>query len=123
MKHVFSVAGLGMAAAFAVVFFTGRLDSKNLTAVAPRVGMQFAELDALVPRIAAQTGATPGTSRRVVYLLACSGIPTRATMTEKAIEAADITEKRRMTARQAAMVVLAQSAAPADGSPSPLKDC
>ena len=59
MKHVFSVAGLGLAAAFVVVFFTGRIDSKHLTAVAPRVGMQSDELDALVPRIAAQTGATP----------------------------------------------------------------
>ena len=40
MKHVFSVAGLGLAAAFVVVFFTGRIDSKHLTVVAPRVGMQ-----------------------------------------------------------------------------------
>ena len=42
MKHVFSVAGLGLAAAFVVVFFTGRIDSKQLTVVAPRVGMQTA---------------------------------------------------------------------------------
>ena len=38
MKHVFSVAGLGLATAFVVVFFTGRIDSKHLTVVAPRVG-------------------------------------------------------------------------------------
>ena len=121
MKHVFSVAGVGLAAAFVVVFFTGRVDSKHLTAVAPRVGMQVEELDALVPRIAAQTGATAGTSRRVVYLLACSGIPTSGTMEAQAREAANITEKRRMTARQAAIVVL--SGTPHEGPASPLKDC
>ena len=121
MKHVFSVAGLGLAAAFVVVFFTGRVDSKHLGAVAPRVGMQLEELDALVPRIAAQTGATAGTSRRVVYLLACSGIPTSATIEGKAREAANITEKQRMTARQATVVVL--SGKTVEGSTSPLKDC
>ena len=99
MKHVFSVAGLGLALLFVVVFFTGRIDSKHLTLVAPRVGMQAEELGALVPRIAAQTGATVGTSRRVVYLLACSGIPTSATMEARAREAAAITEKQRLTAR------------------------
>ena len=121
MKHVFSVAGLGLATAFVVVFFTGRIDSKHLTVVAPRVGMQADELDALVPRVAARTGATAGTSRRVVYLLACSGIPTSATMEAKALEAAMITEKRRVTARQAAIAVL--SGSPIDGTTSPLKDC
>ena len=80
MKHVFSVVGLGFALLFVVVFFTGRIDSKHLALVAPRVGMQVDELGALAPRIASQTGATVGTSRRVVYLLACSGVPDRATM-------------------------------------------
>jgi len=121
MKHVFSVAGLGLAAAFVVVFFTGRIDSKHLTVVAPRVGMQAQDLDALIPRVAAQTGATAGTSRRVVYLLACSGIPTSATIEDKALEAATITEKQRVTARQAAVAVL--SSTPAEGLASPLKDC
>jgi len=121
VKHVFSVAGLGLATAFVVVFFTGRIDSKHLTVVAPRVGMQPHELDALVPRVAAQTGATAGTSRRVVYLLACSGIPTSATIEAKALEAAMITEKQRVTARQAAVVVLAGTAA--GGSAGPLNDC
>ena len=121
MKHVFSVAGLGLAAAFVVVFFTGRIDSKHLTVVAPRVGMQPEQLDALIPRVAARTGATAGTSRRVVYLLACSGIPTSATMEGQALEAAAITEKRRMTARQAAVTVL--SGTPVEGATSPLKDC
>ena len=121
MKHVFSVAGVGLAAAFVVVFFTGRIDSKHLTLVAPRVGMQAPELDALVTRIAAQTGATAGTSRRVVYLLACSGVPTSATMEAQAREAAQITEKQRLTARQATVAVL--SGTPAEGKTNPLKDC
>jgi len=121
MKHVFSVAGLGLATAFVVVFFTGRIDSKHLTVVAPRVGMQAEELDALIPRVAARTGATAGTTRRVVYLLACSGIPTSTTIEAKALEAATITEKQRVTARQAAIAVL--SGAPVEGSASPLKDC
>jgi len=121
MKHVFSVAGLGLATAFVVVFFTGRIDSKHLTVVAPRVGMQAEELDALIPRVAARTGATAGTSRRVVYLLACSGIPTSATIEAQALEAATITEKQRVTARQAAVAML--SGTPAEGATSPLKDC
>jgi protein-disulfide isomerase-like protein with CxxC motif len=121
MKHVFSVAGLGLAAAFVVVFFTGRIDSKQLTVVAPRVGMNAEDLDALVPRIAAQTGATAGTSRRVVYLLACSGIPTSATIEAKALEAAAFTEKQRVTARQATVAVL--SGRSIEGASGPLKDC
>jgi len=121
MKHVFSVAGLGLAAAFVVVFFTGRIDSKQLTVVAPRVGMHADELDALVPRVAAQTGATAGTSRRVVYLLACSGIPTSATIEAKALEAAAITERQRVTARQATVAVL--SGGSFEGPSGPLKDC
>ena len=80
MKHVFSVIGVCCALLFVVVFFTGRIDSKHLALVAPRVGMHADELGALAPRIASQTGATVGTSRRVVYLLACSGMPDRATM-------------------------------------------
>jgi len=121
MKHVFSVVGVGLAAVFVAVFFTGRVDSKHLTAVAPRVGMHPDDLDALVPRIATQTGATLGTSRRVVYLLACSGVPTAATIEAQAREAAAITERQRMTARQAAVTVL--SGGHSEGADSPLKDC
>ena len=83
--------------------------------------MQADELYALVPLVASRTGATAGTSRRVVYLLACSGIPTSATIEAKALEAATITEKQRMTARQAAIVVLSGSSI--DGTMGPLKDC
>jgi hypothetical protein len=121
MKHVFSVVGVGLASVFVVVFFTGRVDSKHLTAVAPRVGMKADDLSALVPKIATQTGATVGTSRRVVYLLACSGVPTPQTIEVQAREAAVITEKQRVTARQATLAVL--SGTPGDGSGNPLKDC
>ena len=121
MKHVFTLIGLGFAALFVVVFFTGRIDSKHLALVAPRVGMHVDDLSALAPRIAAQTGATVGTSRRVVYLLACSGVPDRSTMEERAREAAAITEKRGMTAREATVLVLAGESKEAQASP--LRDC
>ena len=109
MKHVFSVVGLGMAAVFAGVFFTTRISTDHLEIVAPRVGMQPQALHALGAKISSQTGATIGTSRRVVYLLACSGVPTAATMESKAIEAALITEKQRLTAREATSTVLTGS--------------
>ena len=121
MRHVFTVIGLGFAALFVVVFFTGRLDSKHLALVAPRVGMHVDDLTALAPRIASQTGATIGTSRRVVYLLACSGVPDRSNMEERAREAAAITEKRSLTAREATVLVLAGQSKESEGSP--LKDC
>ena len=121
MKHVFTIVGLGLATVFVVVFFTGRIDSKHLTHVAPRVGMHPDALDALVPRIAAQTGATLGTSRRVVYLLACSGLPTPATMENQAREAASITERQRLTAREAAATVLSGNRT--QTTEGPLKDC
>ena len=121
MKHVFSVIGLGFAVLFVVVFFTGRIDSKHLALVAPRVGMQVEELGALAPRIASQTGATVGNSRRVVYLLACSGVPDRTTMEERAREAATITEQRSLTAREATVLVLSGKAH--EGTASPLRDC
>lgn len=121
MKHVFSVIGICCALLFVVVFFTGRIDSKHLALVAPRVGMHADELGALAPRIASQTGATVGTSRRVVYLLACSGMPDRATMEERAREAASISKARSLTAREAAVLVL--SGRPQEDPASPLKDC
>ena len=121
MKHVFSVIGVGCALLFVGVFFTGRLDFKHLGMVAPRVGMHVDELGALAPRIASQTGATVGTSRRVVYLLACSGVPDRSTMEERAREAAAISHKRSLTAREATVLVLAGQAK--ESQDSPLKDC
>lgn len=121
MKHVFTFVGLGLALVFVVVFFTGRIDSKHLTVVAPRVGMHPDALNALAPRISSQTGATIGTSRRVVYLLACSGRPTPATMETQAREAAAITQRQRLTAREATAAVLSGSST--DGGASALKDC
>ena len=121
MKHVFSVIGVCCSLLFVAVFFTGRVDYKHLALVAPRVGMHVDELGALAPRIASQTGATVGTSRRVVYLLACSGMPDRATMEERAREAASISKSRSLTAREAAVLVL--SGKPQEGPASPLKDC
>jgi len=106
MKHVFTWVGLGLALLFVAVFFTGRLDSKHYSAVASRVGMQATDLDAMAPRISSQTGATIGTSRRVIYLLACSGVPDRTTMEAHAVRAAAITESERLSARQAAAKVL-----------------
>ena len=121
MKHVFSVVGLGLSAVFVAVFFTGRVSSKHLDVVAPRVGMEPHALHALAPTISSKTGATIGTSRRVVYLLACSGVPTAATIESKAIEAALMTEKQRMTAREATSTVL--SGTRAEDDKSPLRDC
>lgn len=106
MKHVFTWVGLGLVLLFVAVFFTGRLDSKHFSAVASRVGMEPTDLDAMAPRIASQTGATIGTSRRVIYLLACSGVPDRKTMEAHAMRAAAITESERLSARQAAAKVL-----------------
>jgi hypothetical protein len=120
MKHVFTFVGLGLAALFVVVFFTGRLDSKHLIAVAPRVGMQPGDLDAMVPRISSQTGATIGTARRVVYLLACSGVPTSATMESQARLAAELSEAQRLSARQAAAKVLAGKT---EADEKTFKDC
>jgi hypothetical protein len=125
MKHVFSVVGLGLAVVSLVVFFTGRIDSKQLPSVAPRVGMEPHELDGIVARISSRTGATVGTSRRVVYFLACSGVPTRSTMESQALAAADITEKQRMTAKEATLLVLSGSPSTqaSEGAPGPLRDC
>lgn len=121
MKHIFSVVGFGMTAVFVAVFFTGRVNSKHINAVAPRVGMQPEALNAMAPRISSQTGATVGTSRRVVYLLACSGLPTSTTIESKAIEAALMTERQRLTAREAASTVLSGSRI--EDATSPLRDC
>ena len=120
MKHVFTWVGWGLAVLFVAVFFTGRLDSKELGNVASRVGMHPGELVAMVPRISSQTGATIGTSRRVVYLLACSGVPDQRTMESQARRAAEITESERLSARQAAAKVLTGRH---DGDAQAFRDC
>lgn len=120
-KHIATLAGLALALAFVVLFFHGRYESKPLEVVAPRVGLSADDLLAMVPRIASQTGATMGTSRRVVYLMACSGVPTSATLEAHARMAAEIAEARRLTPREAARSVLAEIRA--TGGAAALKDC
>lgn len=120
-KHIATYGGLALALAFVVVFFNGRRESKPLDLVATRVGLNAADLVAMAPRISSQTGATMGTSRRVVYLLACSGVPTRANLETQATLAAGIAEKQRLTPREATQTVL--SAMPLSGGATVLRDC
>ncbi len=121
MKHVFSVVGLGMVAFFVATFLATRVGSEHLGTVAQRIGIEPPALHAMGTRVSAQTGATLGTSRRVVYLLACSGIPTAETIEAQAIEAALISERQRLTAREATAAVLTRSARA--GAKGQLDDC
>lgn len=120
MKHLLSLGGAAIALGFVAVFFSGRIDNKPLAEVAPRVGMNETELQGLGPRIAAQSGATIGTSRRIVYLLACSGLPSQATMEMQALRAARLARQRHITAREATLAVL--DAVDLPGT-APLADC
>ncbi len=121
MKRIATVAGAGLAIAFVVVFFFARPDSKDLIDVAPRVGMSHEELLALGPRIASQTGVTLGTSRRVVYLLACSGLASRQTLEEQATRACTKALKERLSDREAVAAVLGTRIA--GGGAANLKGC
>jgi hypothetical protein len=121
VKQVATVAGVGLAVAFLVVFFVARPDSMELTDVAPRVGMSHEELLALGPRIASQTGVTLGTSRRVVYLLACSGLANRQTLEEQATQASTRALRERLSDREAVAAVL--STRVAGGGVGNLKGC
>ena len=120
-KHIATLAGLALALAFVVVFFSGRYESKPFNTVATRVGLKPDELLAMVPRISTQSGATIGTSRRVVYLMACSGASTAATLEANAILAANIAEKQRVTPREATRTVL--GAIPAPAGLAALREC
>ena len=120
-KHLATLAGLALALAFVVLFFHGRNESQPLSVVAPRVGLKADDLLAMGPRIASQTGATLGTSRRLVYLMACSGVPTSTTLEAHAKQAADISEQRKLTPREAATAVLNEMRA-TDGA-STLRNC
>jgi len=120
-KHLATVAALALAFAFVVLFFQGRYESKPLSVVAPRVGLKVDDLLAMAPRIASQTGATLGTSRRLVYLMACSGVPTSTTLEAHAKQAADLAEQRHLTPREAATTVLHEMRS-AEGA-STLRDC
>jgi len=109
VKHIASVAGIGLAVAFVVVFFIGRTETKHLTEVAPRVGMSYDDLMAMGPRVASQTGVTLGSSRRVVYLLACSGQASKSTLEMQAVQAGTLAKQRRLSDREAVVAVLAQA--------------
>ena len=117
IKHIATVAGVGLEVAFVVVFFTGRADTKHLTEVAPRVGMSYDDLMAMGPRIATQTGATLGTSRHVVYLLACSGQASKSTIETRAVQASTLARQQRLSDREAVVAVIAPA------SPETLKGC
>ena len=108
VKHITTVAGLGLAVAFVVVFFVGRSESKQLVDVAPKVGMSHEELLAMGPRVASQTGITLGSSRRIVSLLACSGLSSKASIEEQVTQAGGLAKKDRLTDREAVIAVLAQ---------------
>jgi hypothetical protein len=109
VKHIATVAGVGLAVAFIAVFFVGRTESKHLTEVAPRVGMSYDDLMAMGPRVATQTGVTLGSSRHVVYLLACSGLASKATLEAQALQAGTIARQQRLSDREAVGAVLAQA--------------
>ena len=120
IKHIATVAGVGLAVAFVVVFFIGRTESKHLTEVAPRVGMSYDDLMAMGPRVATQTGATLGTSRHVVYLFACSGQASKATLESQAVQAGTLARRQRLSDREAVAAVLAQTGR---GTIESLKGC
>lgn len=108
VKHITTLAGLGLAIAFVVVFFVGRSESKQLVDVAPKVGMSREELLAMGPRIASQTGITLGSSRRIVYLLACSGLSSKPLLEQQVTQAGGLAKRDRLTEREAVIAVLAQ---------------
>jgi 2-hydroxychromene-2-carboxylate isomerase len=119
MKHLASVVGIAVAASFVVLFFHGRAQTRELTEVAPRTGMSVDELMALGPSIKARTGVTLGSSRRVVYLLACSGRANRSTLESQAVRAGMLARQQHLTDREAVSAVLNQDGIDADG----LKAC
>ena len=108
VKHITTMAALALTVAFIVVFFIGRTESRQLADVAPKLGMSQEALLALGPRVATQSGATLGSSRRVVYLLACSGMVDKVSLEEQATLAGRLAKKDRLTDREAVVAVLAQ---------------
>jgi hypothetical protein len=120
-KYVVTFGGLILALAFVAVFFVGRSNNRYLTDVAPKVGMSYDELMALGPRVASSTGVTLGTSRRVVYLLACSGLSSKSTLEAQATQAGSLARRQRLTDREAVGAVLTRAGA--EEGTDPLKDC
>ena len=120
VKHIATASGVILTGLFIVAFFTWRPESKQLADVAPRVGMSVDDLMALGPRVASTTGSTLGSSRRVVYLLACSGQASKNTLEEQANRAGALARRERLTDREAVAAVLVQGA---KGGAQGLKDC
>ena len=120
-KHIATVSGIGLAVAFVAVFFVGRTQTKQLNEVAPRVGMSYDALMAVAPRVASQTGVTLGSSRRVVYLLACSGQANPSTLEEQALQAGTLAKQKRLSDREAVREVLALRST--RGETASLQDC
>ena len=121
VKHIATLGGVGVAVAFVVVFFVGRVETQLLKDVAPRVGMSYDDLMAMGPRVAAQTGVTLGSSRRVVYLLACSGLSNRSTLEAHATQAGTLARQQRLSDREAVRAVLARAGL--DAGEARLKGC
>lgn len=121
IKHIATIGGIGLAVAFIVVFFVDRSETRRLGEVAPRVGMSDHELMALGPRIAASSGATLGSSRHVVYLLACSGLSNRVTLEAQAERASSLARRQRLSDREAVVAVLASDGSA--GATANLKGC
>ena len=121
IKHIATVIGIGLAVAFVAVFFVGRTETKHLKEVAPRVGMSYDDLMAMGPRVASQTGVTLGTSRHVVYLLACSGQASKSTFEAQAVQAGTLAKQQRLSDREAVVAVLAQAGS--DTAKDSLKGC
>ena len=119
IKHIAILAGVAVVATFVGVFFAGRAESRRLDEIAPRVGLSHDDLLAMGPRVSSISGATLSTSRRVVYLLACSGESSKATLESQAVQAGTLARERRLTDREAVTEVLARGGRPTDG----LKKC
>ena len=121
-KYIATIVGLGLAVAFVVIFFVGRTESKHLSEVAPRVGMSYDDLMAMGPRVASTTGVTLGTSRHVVYLLACSGLSSKTSLEAQAAQASALAKQQRLSDREAVRAVLAKGGGVNPDVPS-LKGC
>ena len=115
IKYLTTIAGLALAVAFVVVFFVGRTETQHLGDIAPRVGMSYEDLMAMGPRVASGSGVTLGTSRHVVYLLACSGRSSRTTIESQATQATSLARLQRLSDREAVIAVLARGASARDG--------
>ena len=121
VKYVATAGALLLAAAFVIVFYSGVKDQQPLAEVAPRVGMSYDELMALGPRVASQSGATLGSSRHVVYLLACSGLSSKSLLEVQATQAGSMAREQLLSDREAVMAVLDRAGT--SGGVQRLKNC